>query len=188
MKEAKEVQGEELEQLKQKQEEKPEENQEPQGEESEKTEKSTESEKTEEKSKEFQTIDAQKKRWREKALKAEEELKKVKKPAVPESEDFWKTKVEFLLQHRDISDDEFDHIANVASNKGISLGEAKKQEDEYIQFRRKKVADENKTPAPSSSGSGSSSKEITSETSKAEMDAIYLKKMKKADQGENAGV
>jgi len=128
------------------------------------------------------------------AKKAEEELKELKKKkkeggeTAPEGEDFWKAKVEFLIKNRDISDEEFDHIANVASNKGISLDEARKQEEDYIQYRRKKVADENKTPAPSSSSSGSQKVDFTPDMSQAQIDEALRKSYEKAKREKGAGV
>lgn len=120
--------------------------------ESEKTGKSTERQPTVE---EFKSMDGARKHFEEENKKLKAELLKTKPKAVPETQDEWKGKVEFLLQNQDkkYSEEEFDHIANVASRKDIDLGEAAKQEDGYIQFKREKVEGDNKTPSPSSPSS-----------------------------------
>src|SRR4030043_457595 len=103
-------------------------------------------------SKQFRTLDAQKRYWREKAEEAEEKLKNLK-PPVAEDGDFWKKKVDFLLENQDkrYSEDEFEHISTVSQRKGVSLSDAAKSEDGYIKFLREKVAGQNKVPAPGSS-------------------------------------
>jgi len=125
-------------------------------EEKETPEKTDESDKTE-KSKDLQSALAQKDWWRKKAEEAQKKLQKqtLKKE---ESPDEWKMKVDFLLANRDknYSEDEFDHIASVAERKGISLEEAAKSEEDYINYQRDKVAQEKKTPessSPAASGS-----------------------------------
>lgn len=141
-------------------------------EETEEPEKTTEPEKAE-KSKEFQTLDAQKRYWRERAQKAEakEQKPEPKKPSDEEDTGFWKAKVDFLIQNQDkkYSEDEFDHIATVAARKGVSLPEAAKSENGYIDFQREKVAEKNKIPGPGSSSSFTSiektSEEIAAMTS-----------------------
>ena len=109
-----------------------------------------------EKSKELQSALAQKDHWRTKAEEAEKQLQSLKKEEPPkgaskEAKDEWRSKVDFLLQNSDkkYSGEEFDHIANIASQADISLEEAAKREDEYIQFKRKKAEDDKKTPEPS---------------------------------------
>ncbi len=132
-------------------------------EEGENLEKSDEGENPEEKSDESSAVssdeikrrDAQIAHYRKKSEKAEAELKKLKqeKPSksAPQGEkDEWKEKIEFLLQNRDYSEEEFDHIANVASRKNVGLKEAAELEKDYIQYKREKVVGENKTPEPSS--------------------------------------
>jgi len=125
----------------------------------EKTDKSDKPDKAEE-SKDLQSALAQKKHWRDKAEKAEAQLKqfqeeKPKKSAPKEGNDEWKEKVDFLLQSqgKKYSEDEFEHVANVASRKKISLSDAAKSEDEYIQFQREKVGKDKQIPAPSSPSS-----------------------------------
>lgn len=128
-------------------------------------------EKPEEKSKELQSALAQKDYQREKREKAEKRVKeleeevKSQKPKPEEGTDEWKSKVEFLLQNnsKNYSEEEFDHIAVVATRSGRSLDEAAKDEDEYIQFKRGKVAKKKGTPSPSSPSSlisGKSEKDI----------------------------
>ncbi len=118
----------------------------------EKTEKSTERQPT---ATEFKAVDGARKHFEEENKKLKDELLKLKPKAVPETPDEWKGKVEFLLQNQEkkYSEEEFDHIANISSRKSISLNEAAKQEDGYIQFNREKVEGENKTPSPSSPSS-----------------------------------
>jgi len=92
----------------------------------------------------------------ERAKKAEDKLKKISpKPKEkseeskpPIKEDEWRNKIDFLLENasKKYSADEFDHIALVAKEKGISLNRAAKQEKDYITFNREKVAKEKKIP------------------------------------------
>jgi len=119
-------------------------------EEKETPEKTDESDKTE-KSKDLQSALAQKEHWRKKAEEAQKKLQE-QAPKKEESPDEWKMKVDFLLANRDknYSEEEFDHIASVAERKGISLEEAAKSEEDYINYQRTKVAQEKKTPEPSS--------------------------------------
>jgi hypothetical protein len=104
---------------------------------------------------EIKRRDAQIAHYRKKYEKAEAELKKLNRDKPSESapqgeKDEWRSKVEFLLQNRDYSEEEFDHIANVAARKGVGLKEAAESEKDYIQFKREKVVGKNKTPEPSS--------------------------------------
>jgi len=108
-------------------------------------------EKPEGKSKELQSALAQKDHWRKKAEEAEKQLKSKPPESASQGEkDEWKSKVNFLLQNQDkkYSEEEFGHIAVVATQSDISLKEAAKQEDEYIQFKREKVEKDN-APEPS---------------------------------------
>ena len=108
----------------------------------------------EEKSKELQSALAQKDHWRKKAETAEGKLKS-QKPETDKTPDEWRDRVEFLLKNgkANYSEEEFDHIANVSSRKDISLKDAAKQEDSYIQFNREKVVKEKGTPSSSSPAS-----------------------------------
>jgi len=115
----------------------------------------------EEKSKELQSALAQKDHWRKKAEDLEAKLNSDKKEIKPESKeapkegkDEWQAKIEFLLQNKEknYNEEEFDHISNIASQRGISLEEAAKQEDGYIQFKREKVEKE-QAPEPSTNQS-----------------------------------
>lgn len=133
----------------------------------------TEPEKAE-KSKELQSALAQKDHWRK---KYEQAVKASSKSSEPDGE--WKSKVEFLIKHRDYSEEEFDHISTVASRKGVSLEDAAKLESEYIAFKRQKVASENKTPSPSAASFGSFDKQIDSSTPKEEVDRILKERFEK---------
>jgi hypothetical protein len=92
-------------------------------------------------------------------LKKAEEKAKVAKPAsfVPKGgEDEWKSKVEFLLENRDVTEQEYDHLANVAfrrtgSVNADSLRSAKTDETEYITFLRKKEELKRKVPGSTTS-------------------------------------
>lgn len=134
-----------------------------------------------EKSKELQSALAQKDHWRKKAETAEGLLKSKPPESAPkeskEGDSKWRDKVNFLLQEqtKNYSEEEFDHIAIVSSQKSISLDEAAKQEDEYIQFKREKVADKKKIP-------GSSPSEFSSKVQKSPED---LKKM--LEEGDKGG-
>lgn len=143
-----------------------------------------------EKSKELQSALAQKDHWRKKAEDAEKQLSTLKKEKPPESasegvKDEWKSKVEFLLQNQEAkySEEEFDHIAIVSTQQDVSLDEAAKQEDEYIQFKREKVADKNKIPASSSSGGFSEKSEEDIRKMSEEDFKKYLEEQSKKDTG-----
>jgi hypothetical protein len=123
------------------------------------------------KSEDLEVLKAQRDKLYARAKKAEEENKEFKKikPKEAEGTDEWKAKVEFLLQNRDYSEEEFDHIANVAFRKSIALSDAAKNEDEYIQYRRRKVEEQKKVPGSTSPGFVSTEKtseEIGKMTSK----------------------
>ena len=91
----------------------------------------------------------------EAALAEHEKTEKAeKKTAEPKTEDEWRQKVEFLMSHKDFSEEEFNHVATVAKEFNVSLDEAAELEDDYIHYRREKVAKEKKIPEP-----GSASKE-----------------------------
>jgi len=86
-------------------------------------------------------------------LKKAEEKARVAKPASVSTggEDEWKSKVEFLLENRDVTEDEYEHLANVAYRKSgsvnaDSLRDAKRAETEYITFKRKKEELKRKVP------------------------------------------
>jgi hypothetical protein len=110
------------------------------------------------------------------AKKAEEELRAVKeqldksKKAVPQDEGKWKSKIEFLLNNskKNYSEEEFEHIAVVAQEKGITLDDAAKKEEDYINYQREKVEKANKVPGPSSPAGGGikSPHEMTAEEHK----------------------
>jgi len=136
-----------------------------------------------EKSKELQSALAQKEHWRK---KYEQAVKSGVKPK-PVTEDEWKNKVEFLIKNRDYNEEEFDHIANVATRKGVSLEDAAKQESEYIAFRRQKVISEKKTPLPSSAASVSFEKKIDSKTPSEEIDKILEERFNAVKQGKDSG-
>jgi len=89
------------------------------------------------------------------------ELEEKTKPKKEISQDEWKGKVDFLIEHKDYSEEEFNHISTAAKEFDISLDEAALLEEDYIQYRREKVAKEKKIPAPSSPSL--ESKELTSE-------------------------
>lgn len=117
-----------------------------------------ESEKTEKSVKEIKSLLAQKEHWRKKAIEAEAK-NKAEKPKTPVSsnEDEWKHKVDFLLENRDVSEEEFDHLAAVASRRSgsvtmDSLRDAQEQEKDYISYKRKKLEDKKKVPGSTSTG------------------------------------
>ena len=106
-------------------------------------------------SKELQSALAQKDHWREKAEKAEKQLQSKPPESAPQGDkDEWRSKVNFLLQNQDkkYSEEEFDHIAIISTQRKISLEEAAKKENEYIQFKREKVVDKKKVPGSTSPG------------------------------------
>jgi len=103
-------------------------------------------------------LEEKNKRLYARAKKAEEELKaakeqleKSKSPSHPEGEDKWKAKVDFLLRNRDknYSESDFEHISLVAQERGISLDDAAKSEEDYIQYKREKAEKEKQAPEPS---------------------------------------
>lgn len=157
---------------------------------------STETEKSK-KSNEVAELQAQKEHFREKSQKLEKELKSLKdenKPKdskIAETEDGFKERVEFLLTNRDVSPEEFDHLAAVAlRNSGSvtleSLKEAKSSESEYISFLRKKVAAKSKSPGSTSASSISRLEKSPSEIAKMtpeEHRTYDMKMMGEQDQG-----
>lgn len=142
-------------------------------------------EKTPDKS--IQERDAQKAYWREKALKLEKRLKDKTPPVEKEGEEYWKMKIEFLLTHREVTEDEFDHIATVSASKGVSLSEAMELENDYIKFRRRKVAEEKKTPAPSSSSFMGKTEEDVKKMDDNEFRA-YEEEFQRKQQSRRAGI
>lgn len=121
------------------------------------------------------------KKEEEKRKFLEAELKKSVKP-IPETIDEWKMKVDFLLNNKDVSENEFDHIATVAARKGISLSEAAGQEKDYIQYQREKVANEKKVPGSTSTGFSSSDKQISKDTPAENVDKILQERFKKSQE------
>lgn len=118
-----------------------------------------EPEKAEKSEKEIKSLLAQKEHWRKKyeeASKTKVEAKPEPKPSVS-NEDEWKHKVEFLLENRDVTEEEFDHLAAVALRRSgsvttDSLKDAQKQESDYISYTRKKLEDKKKVPGSTSTG------------------------------------
>lgn len=135
-----------------------------------------------EKSKELQSALAQKEHWRKKY----EQVAKTA-PKSPATEDEWKNKVDFLIKNRDYNETEFDHIAAVATQKGVSYEEAAKLESDYINFRRQKTINENKTPSPSSATSIFSEKQINQDTPKEEIEKILKERFEKVRGGKDTG-
>ena len=87
-----------------------------------------------------------------KRLKTLEQKIKTVKPVVSKGgEDEWKAKVEFLLENRDVTEEEFEHLATVALRQSGSvntgsLKDAKKAESDYLTYRRKKEELKRKIP------------------------------------------
>ena len=134
-------------------------------------------------------LEAKNKELFARAKKAEEELKKFKtQPKNQEtgSDGEWKNKVEFLIKNRDFNEEEFDHVATVASRKGMSLQEAAEAEKEYITFRREKVNSGKKIPSPSSAGFPSFEKKITPDMKESEVSKILEERARKAQES-NSG-
>ncbi len=136
-----------------------------------------------EKSKEFQTILAQKEHFKKKYEALKEKFGDVS-PKKETKSDEWKDRVDFLLVNRDFNKQEFDHISAVSKRDGISLSEAAEKEMDYISFRRQKLAEENKIPS-SSAAKGSSLRKTDDEIRKmtsAELQA-YEAQLDKAEEG-----
>ena len=119
------------------------------------------------------------KKAEEKIKRQEVEFKKGTPVEKASGEDEWKSKVEFLLQNRDYSEEEFDHISNVAYRRDVSLTEAAKVEGDYIQYRREKVEQEKKIPDSTSPEFGSVEKKITGDTPKEDIDKILQERFNK---------
>lgn len=146
-------------------EENPEENDTPTNEEGTDNPELSETEKSGKSDSEIKSLLAQKEHWRKKALEAEKKSqpKKEQKPSASGSEDEWRHKVDFLLENRDVSEEEFDHLAAVASRRSgsvsmDSLRDAQKQEKDYISYRRKKAEEKKKVPGSTAAGSTSRNK------------------------------
>jgi hypothetical protein len=89
------------------------------------------------------------KETKEKLEELEKKLAEKEKPQQQVSDDEWKQRVEFLLEHKDYAEDEYNHISTVAKEFDISLEEAAELEQDYIQYRREKVAKEKQQLEPS---------------------------------------
>jgi hypothetical protein len=109
----------------------------------------------------IEEITAQRDRLYARLKKQEEKIKEAKPNIVKaeplNKEDEWKHKVEFLLDNRDVTDDEFEHLAAVALRRSgsitmDSLRNAQKQENDYISYKRKKEEDKKKVPGSTSTG------------------------------------
>ena len=130
-----------------------------------------------EKSKEIKSLLVQKEHWRKKALEAEAKIK-VEKPKAPVgSEDEWRHKVEFLLENRDVSEEEFDHLAAVALRRSGSISidalkDAQEREKDYISYRRKKIEDKNKIPGSTSVGYVGISQKISEDMKPEEVEKV----------------
>jgi hypothetical protein len=136
-----------------------------------------------EKSKEFQTLLAQKEHFRNKYETLRKEFGDVTPKKETKSDD-WRERVDFLLVNRDFNKQEFDHISAVSKRDSISLQEAAEKENDYITFRRQKTAEENKIPS-SSAAKGSSLKKTDADIRKmnsAELQA-YEAQLDKAEEG-----
>ena len=144
------------------------------------------------KSKELQSALAQKEHWRKKYELLEKEAKvKVQKPSKVEgtgTENEWRSKVDFLIKNRDFNEEEFDHIAAVASRKGINLEEAAKVEQDYIKFQREKVAEKNKIPSSSAAQSSSFEKKISKDMPEEDVDKILQERFEKSQQEGRSGL
>ncbi len=104
--------------------------------------------------KEIETLQAQKEHWRKKYQELD---KKTKSSTAEPQDDEFRSRVEFLLENRDINADEYDHLAATALRKLgkvdlEALREAKESETEYISFLRKKVESKNKIPSSTAVG------------------------------------
>jgi len=161
-------------------------------------EKPSEEETSSEKDKSAEEIKIQRDKLYARLKKEEAKRKKLeelvnKKPVQEKgTEDEWKAKVEFLLENRDISDEEFSHLAAVAMRKSgeitpETLAEAKKSEADYIDYRRKKVADKKKIPASTSGGFATGEKKITPDMKPEEIDAVLKERFEKS-QSQKTGV
>ena len=100
--------------------------------------------------KERKTLQAQKEHWRKKA----QDLEK-KSPKADGNEDEFRPRVEFLLENRDVNQEEYDHLAAVAMRSYgkislESLRDAKKSEAGYVSYLRKKSESKSKTPGSTS--------------------------------------
>lgn len=132
----------------------------------------------------FDEIDKARRTFYEENKKLKAKLREFEPVKMESNSDEWRERVDFLLVNRDFNKQEFDHIAAVSKRDNISLSEAAEKEMDYISFRRKKVAEENKIPA-SSASKGSSlrkSEEEIRKMSSAELQA-YEAQLDKAEEG-----
>jgi len=120
------------------------------------------------------------------------DLEEKAKPKKEVSEDEWKKKVNFLLENKEkgYTEEEFNHIATVSKEFDVSLDEAALLEEDYIQYRREKVAKEKKVPEP---GSPSLEKETLSseeigKLSKEEHKKLWEKELEKSEGVEGKGI
>lgn len=133
-------------------------------------------------SKEVETLRAQKEHWRSKARELQGKLNQPKpeeskdsgseEPKEDSGSEEWKSRVEFLLTNRDVTEEEYDHLAAAALRDSgkvdiETLREAKKNEAEYLSFLKKKA--ENKRKSPGSTAAGQAPKQEKSAKEIADM-------------------
>jgi hypothetical protein len=141
-----------------------------------------------EKSKDWQSLEAQKKHFQEKSQKLEEELRKYKgsptnTPSQPSSDNMETIKVSRLLA--DYNDDESDFILKNSGSSSYNAIKSTLDNDwikDAIKARREKVAREKMTPAPSgASGGFSPDLEIKSDMSEGDVIEIQRKRLQQAE-------
>ena len=115
----------------------------------------------------LESLAAQKKHWREKAQKSDEELSKLQEQLdelkeaktekqedeVQENAKFTNQERDFLLTHRDVDADTFETVRRLAKAYDIGLEDAYENDEvkSFIEFRKSKSESNQKVPSPSAS-------------------------------------
>lgn len=144
---------------------------------------------------EFASIDAQKRHFKKKyeTEKAEREklakdLEAAKKTATTSEETTdWQKKIDFLMGHKEVSKEEFEHISVVALRTKTSLEEAhdSKEVQSFLTYLREKVKRESKIPgsSPASPTSTVKSSQEIGEMSREEHQKLAMDSIRKQREG-----
>ena len=144
---------------------------------------------------EFASIDAQKRHFKKKfeTEKAEKErlakeLEAAKKGATTtEEKNEWQEKIDFLIEHKEVSKPEFDFISTFAKGKKLSLEDAheSKEVKDYLNYQREKVKRESKVLGSSAASSTSTpkSRQEIAEMSREDHQKLAMDNIRKQKEG-----
>lgn len=105
----------------------------------------------------------------------------VKQQTDPDDSNLWKDKVDFLLTHRDYTKDEVEFLSSVARGTGKSLQSLTEDKDikSFLDLKRKRVEEEQKSLNPSSRTSDASLHEEIAKIPEKEMAKHYPELLQK---------